>query len=123
MNVEQLIEDGWKEYLKWATCETASNADMGSFEFGVRHALAALFPVVWVEDLKEGCFYLGLRNDTEEWEPVKCVLDGSNYLLRCGEDDVYQSYDTFIGPLSSDFDWIDFHRRCPTPGDVGMGGV
>lgn len=114
MNVEQLISEG-KE--KHNICEVNSSR---AFEAGVRHAIAAMFPAT---ELEEGHFYLGLRKDTEEWEPVKCVLDGSNYLLRCGGDDVYQSYDTFIGPLPVEFDWVDFHRRCPTPGDVGMGGV
>jgi len=114
MNVEQLIEDGKEKHGFYAV--NSSRA----FEAGVRHAIAAMFQVVKVEELKEGHFYLGLRKVTEEWEPIKCVLDSSNYLLRCGGDDVQQSYDTFIGPLSVEFDWVDFNRRCPTPSELGI---
>ena len=111
MNVEQLIEDGWKEYLKWATCETASNADMGSFEFGVRHALAALFPVVWEEDFQQGKSYMAKSWLYGRWEPVTVWREQGGRLAARG-----------IEKLEMDH-YIEFRGPIPSPGDLGIGGV
>ena len=103
MNVEKLIEDGKKanaeafDLMLWGDdCKCAGEE---GFALGVRHTLAAMFPVVKVEDVKANEYY---------W----CYF---------AEENVWQSRAGWYLQNSS-------HkpaeiRRCPTPGELWMGGA
>ena len=108
MNVVKLISEGiTKQYgASVAPCCAAA------FDFGVSHALAAMFPVVTrMDQLVE-----------EEWYHIQNVYDGSWEVGKWTR--TWTNSLTFMLPESSclPFERCKQIRRCPTPGDVGMGG-
>ena len=108
MNVVKLISEGiTKQYgASVAPCCAAA------FEFGVRHAIAAMFPVVKVEDLKEGdCYFAYCPQQGFGWSFAKLDHSGE---FACV--DINGTMEWWPQSHFAEF------RRCPTPGDVGMGG-
>ena len=102
MNVEQLISEG-KE--KHNICEVNSSR---AFEAGVRHAIAAMFEVVKVEDLKEGgCYFAYCPQQGFGWSFAKLDHSGE---FACV--DINGTMEWWPQSHFSEF------RRCPTPGDV-----
>ena len=107
MNVEQLISEG-KE--KHNICEVNSSR---AFEAGVRHAIAAMFEVVKVEELNRkemdgGYVWVKFKGD---WMLGELIWDEEDWIMFCSipgrEVEVYH-------------DKCEEFRRCPTPGDVGI---
>jgi len=117
MNVVKLISEGiTKQYgASVAPCCAAA------FDFGVRHALAALFPVVQPEDINLPDFdetrIYAKRPDEEDWRLVELNWD-TEELVMCLSSCWWGRDWTVFEAKEEGFEF----RRCPTPGDVGMGG-
>ena len=108
MNVEKLTEDGKKS---WRNMPLAFRLNNDPLEFGVRHAIAAMFQVVnRMDQLAEG-----------EWYYIQNVYDGS---WEIGKWERTWTNDlTFLLPESSclPFERCTEIRRCPTPSELGVG--
>lgn len=109
MNVEKLIEDGKAKF--WENRGFATTDE--GVEFGVRHTLAAMFPVVKVEELEdERAYYVKTAHGWSDAPMVADVKPGKPPMMW---DLDYLSY-TSVHPTHE-------FRSCPTPGELGMGGV
>ena len=116
MNVEQLIEDGKKQHkdlFEAARCCDCDRTANDSFALGVRHAIAAMLPVVRVEELNrkemDGDYvWVKFKGD---WMLGKPIWDEEDWIMFCSipgrEVEVYH-------------DKCEEFRRCPTPSDVGI---
>ena len=117
MNVEQMIQDGKQQFMESRAFSTSSQA----FEAGVRHAIAALFPVVSVEELVEdGKWYLG--RSKIGWEPVRCSCGTDEY----GNQIEKSPRENALLEMAGSETLIGWHRftefrRCPTPDEMGVG--
>ena len=77
MNVEQLIEDAEKSWMSMSQVFRDTSSKLDCVEFGVRHAIAAMFPVVKVEDLKEGdCYFAYCPQQGFGWSFAKLDHSG-----------------------------------------------
>ena len=111
MNVEQLIEDAEKSWMSMSQVFRDTSSKLDCVEFGVRHAIAAMFQVVnRMDQLAEG-----------EWYYIQNVYDGS---WEIGKWERTWTNDlTFLLPESSclPFERCTEIRRCPTPSELGVG--
>ena len=105
MNVEQLIEDGWKKHK--AEAGIRSDAGFEAFRFGVRYALAAMFPVVKPGDLKKGEAYWGIGANG-----CGPILGRSSVSGKFWDYENQEAYR--LGAFAE-------YRRCPTPSELGVG--
>ena len=107
MNVEQMIEDGYRSYL--IQCSESrmkfEAAHEESFTAGVRHAIAAMFPVVSVEELIPHREYWCLIKGESEFRLYESSKGRAMWRKN-------KAYDVMH------FDEI---RRCPTPDEMGVG--
>lgn len=101
MNVEQLIEDGQQTLFD----EIYRCNAMKAFDLGVRHALAAMFPVVDSGDLEEGDRVWGKLTEGD-WHVVSVQASGKIWDYKLTRFVVKASYTEF--------------RRCPTPAELGV---
>lgn len=116
MNVDQLISEGWKKLLNDVASGSVpanANSQEACFGHGVRHALAAMFEVVKVEDVEVDKLYFAKERTVGLWHEVRLQRWAPSH------DVPKLMFFTIRDHLPCRMEFTEF-RRCPTPGDAGI---
>lgn len=124
MNVEKLIEDAEKSWMSMSQVFRNASSKLDCVEFGVRHAIAAMFEETEDEIRVEYVAVIGgPSSGFKVYGPFHSVEDAASWAEVRSPLIGWVTVMEMLGRDKSGVNPSGSCGGCPTPGDVGMGGV